>query len=254
MSAEYRHLTDCIDKMYRQFKAAPPGRWSGDDLGVAEADWRALSSLPLRQVTRGHIWTFDDLTPHPPIREVRYLLPRWFELIAQGQLVRNIDLGCELSVLPRAGYPQDWPDRDVALIEEAFAHLLHAVIVSPAKFHFMRFAGVEVGYVEMALNARATIEGVIALLNGLPVETRERIVLNHVREASTATEFPDLDGERRAALAAWVVSQDPVGIVERAFHASNEEASQREFSQLLSGLESEFSKPEEGLQDCDQTA
>lgn len=240
MSEEQKNLTACIERIYHQFEARAPERWSGYLLGVAEDDWRALSKLPLRDVARTNIWTFADLTSVPPVRELRYLLPRWFEIIAQGVLVRNIDIDCDLSHLRWSGYPQNWDIEDVALIEGFFHCLLRAVIAEPQKFVEASMFGCEIAYVLMALEAGAGAERIIGLLGSYSKIANDKIILNHLKVGGDVLSFTFLEGASAKALSDWIVAQNPVEILERAFHSATDETEQSEISRRLYWLEEEF--------------
>ncbi len=240
MIDEIQKLTDCVERLYRRFKADAPGHWSGDDLGVAKDDWKALSTLPLRDLTRGHIWTFDDLTVAPPIREMRYLLPRWFEIIAQGEMVKNIDIECELTILRRSGYPQGWAAADVALIEVFFAQLLLAVVADPARYQREGAVLRDLSYAELALDAGASTDGILAVLDGLARSAKERVVLNHLMDTVSALSFTHLKGPPAKALSDWIVAQNPVEVLERAFHSAKDDDEQGRMSRRLHWLEEEL--------------
>jgi hypothetical protein len=91
---------------------------------------RALITTPLRRIpadllaeytNSAHGW--DD---GPIAREMRYFLPRYFELIAQGDPPDNIGLDICLRRIGRGGWRGKWPEDEEALIDRFFDALVPA--------------------------------------------------------------------------------------------------------------------------------
>lgn len=233
-------LREKTEALYAGLATEPPPRWTAERCGVALDDFHALSTLPLREVSRSHIWSFADLTPSPPVREMRYLLPRWSEILSAGEIVRGIDVACDLSHLKWSGFPENWDRKDVALIETCLLALLQAVIDDPSRFARYVLGGVEMNYAELVLMAGVSASQVVALLDAQPVSVKKRMVLNHLERGTKALEFTHLDGAEAGELARWVRSCDPVGILENAFVSASSEAEEWRISERLSWLEAEL--------------
>ncbi len=109
---------------------------------VSAQDERALCTVPLRQMPSALLaeythsaYGWDDRVAD----ELRYFLPRYFELIAQGDPPTNIDIEVCLVRLHDAAYRTKWPASETAAIDTFLAALLRARLseapgIDPAGF------------------------------------------------------------------------------------------------------------------------
>jgi len=125
-------LEAAVEEAYRVFKAEAPQRWLGDDLDLDRKAWTRLSDLPLRELNSADTHHFLTESGRFDGREVRYMVPRLFELLAAGECPGHWGEECSLSCLERAGYPKDWTDPERAAIEGFFAALLDDCLAQQA--------------------------------------------------------------------------------------------------------------------------
>lgn len=117
-------LRQAVEEAYSQFKAEPPGRWSGDDMGLGEEDWARLTNVPLRELNRHDTYHFLSETFRFNRREVCYMLPRLLELLAEAEAPNAAGEECSLSCLAEAGYPDVWTTPERAVVETFFEAML----------------------------------------------------------------------------------------------------------------------------------
>ncbi len=121
-------LRAAVEDAYRAFKTARPEKWSGDDLQLGREYWARLETVPLHELNRSDTYHFLSETGKFPRHEVRYMLPRILDLLAEGQDPHSAGIECSLDCLASTGFPQDWTDADIAVVETFFARLLDATI------------------------------------------------------------------------------------------------------------------------------
>lgn len=122
---------------------------------VSEENRAALIRTPLREISSAllseytssaHEW--DD---GPVAREMRYLLPRYLELIAWGA-IPGFDLDICLSRLSKSGWRSKWPDREIDLLDR----FLDALVDDRARV-------IELAHWPIGWRLRSDVEGVLAL-------------------------------------------------------------------------------------------
>ena len=90
---------------------------------VSEENRVALIRTPLREISSALLSEYTnsahDWDDGPVAREMRYLLPRYLELIASGT-IPGLDLDICLSRLSKAGWRTKWPDREIDLLDRFF--------------------------------------------------------------------------------------------------------------------------------------
>ncbi|MDH3667322.1 MAG: hypothetical protein OEN23_10385 [Paracoccaceae bacterium] len=121
-------LRAAVEDAYRTFETARPEKWSGDDLDLGREYWARLETVPLRELNRSDTDHFLSETGRFLRHEIRYILPRVIELLAEGESPHAAGMECSLNCLAQSGYPQDWTDGEVAAVEAFFAQLLDATI------------------------------------------------------------------------------------------------------------------------------
>ncbi|HSF94095.1 MAG TPA: hypothetical protein VLA52_03645 [Thermohalobaculum sp.] len=113
-----------MEDAYSVFRCDPPQRWSGDNTGYDRENWQRLSAVQLRELTRFDTDHFLSETGAVERSELRYILPRMFDLIAQGEAPHVAGEECSLSYLAETGYPEKWTEPERSAVERFFAALL----------------------------------------------------------------------------------------------------------------------------------
>lgn len=95
---------------------------------MTEADERFLLKTPLREIPARLLAKYTgsahDWNDGPVAREMRYFLPRYFELLALNDPPDTCGIDICLRRLGYAGWRAKWPDRECALIDRFFDELL----------------------------------------------------------------------------------------------------------------------------------
>jgi hypothetical protein len=90
---------------------------------------RPARDLPLEYVRDWYFAAFTDDISH---NHVAWFLPRVMELLADGQDVASVGNEVAFSRLPRTGFPDRWPERQVAAIDRfALAYLEMKLATDP---------------------------------------------------------------------------------------------------------------------------
>jgi hypothetical protein len=101
---------------------------------VAPNQERLLTATPLCEIptltlaeytNSAHVWN------ERVADQIRYFLPRYFELIAQDDIPCNLGIEICLGRMSSANWRQEWPRAEVEAIDAYFAALLRSVLVSP---------------------------------------------------------------------------------------------------------------------------
>jgi hypothetical protein len=130
-------VQQAVDNAYRVF--ARYGLSGGLDVCrcnvcVAPNQERLLTATPLHDIpaltlaeytNSAHVWN------ERVADQLRYFLPRYFELIAQDDIPTNLSIETCLARLSFANWRQMWPQTEVAAIERYFAALFRSLLVSP---------------------------------------------------------------------------------------------------------------------------
>jgi hypothetical protein len=101
---------------------------------VAPDQERLLTQTPLRDIPSPTLAEYTNSAHEWTERvadQLRYFLPRYFELIAQGDIPSNLGIETCLKRLFDANWRQAWPQPEVKAIECYFAALFRSVLVSP---------------------------------------------------------------------------------------------------------------------------
>jgi hypothetical protein len=130
-------LTIAIENAYREFQRY---RLRGViavckcNVCVSDADEKALCTVPLRQISSRLLTEYTQSAHGCDDRaadELRYFLPRYFELIAQDDAPTNTGIETCLGRLHDAQYRTRWPASEVGAIDAFFAALLRAQLAEP---------------------------------------------------------------------------------------------------------------------------
>jgi hypothetical protein len=103
----------------------------------SEADRDRLLALPLRRID-GYLldqysWSAHGHDDDGPLSDdLRYLLPRYFELFALNDASLHNTPECNLTQLGHTGYRSTWPVAEVAAIDRYFDALLSACLTNDA--------------------------------------------------------------------------------------------------------------------------
>lgn len=243
-------LREAVLRAYDLFGAAPPDRWAGDDLGLAREDWARLSAVPLRELNRADTNHFLSETGHFTRREVRYMLPRVMELLAEGEAPHAAGEECSLRCLRLAGYPDDWtvPEREV--VESFLAALLDASLADERLWD--RFSLDTV--LCMAANANGDLGALLARADRAGDRLLARAVaydLDWIGGLDTAgglrnAFWESADDAQRAAVTAWYRRPEFCDRVERAFFAEGDPDWQRRLSDAAEQMRNWQRQPASG--------
>lgn len=128
-------LTAAIDEAWRAFDIPAPattGVCQNCCMDPAiEADFlkRPARELPLEYVRDWYFAAFADDIGH---NHVAWFLPRVMQLLADGQEVASVGDEVAFTRLPRTGFPDRWPERQVAAIDRfALAYLEAKLAADP---------------------------------------------------------------------------------------------------------------------------
>jgi hypothetical protein len=101
---------------------------------------RALIKTPLREIPHKLLAEYTnsahDWDDGPVAREMRYFLPRYFELIALNTDPFEMDIDICLRRLAKAGWREKWPDAEEQIIDRFFDALM---VSSLEKLHLVRW-------------------------------------------------------------------------------------------------------------------
>jgi hypothetical protein len=104
------------------------------DVCVSDADEKALCTVPLRQISSQLLAQYT-LSAHGcddrVADELRYFLPRYFELIGQDDLPTTLGIETCLGRLHDARYRTSWPATEVAAVAAFFVALLRQRLAEP---------------------------------------------------------------------------------------------------------------------------
>lgn len=128
-------LADVIEKSYRLFRHYRPQNPLNVchcNVCLSAEDERKLLSTPLRQISSTLLAAYTDAvsagTEPERFDELRYFLPRYFELIAANDPPDDMGLDICLRRLRETQWRTSWPAEQVALIEDFFdAYLLSSL-------------------------------------------------------------------------------------------------------------------------------
>lgn len=208
---------------------------------VSAKDARALCTVPLRQISSAllseythsaHGW--DDRIAD----EVRYFLPRYFELIAQADPPTNIDIAICLTRLHDAAYRTKWPAAETAVIDNFLVALLQAKLSEAPDIDPAGFPRPGADAVEDMLCMAAHADGDITALLGIWDAGRGRAATLHMANIVgkadwrrqeldssfwTMSERPHVNSAMRKVLA-WLLRPESRERLEDACMAEQDEA------------------------------
>jgi hypothetical protein len=111
---------------------------------VAPECERKLNTIPLRQISSGLLaeYTssahgFDGKTEN----DLRYYLPRYFELIAAGDPPTTLDEQICLQRLQEADYPRNWGPQESGAVDRFLVELLRERLATPFAIDAMGWSG-----------------------------------------------------------------------------------------------------------------
>jgi hypothetical protein len=124
-------LKDIVEESYRVFGGYSVRR----SLSVCHCNCcmtveaeQDLLTTPLREIPSGLLAEYTnsahDWDDGPVAHQMRYFLPRYFELIAAGDAPCNMGLDICLRRLGRAGWREKWPAAEAQLIDRFFDALM----------------------------------------------------------------------------------------------------------------------------------
>jgi hypothetical protein len=150
---------------------------------VSKEHERALCTVPLRMMPSlllgeytNSAHGFDDRVAD----ELRYFLPRYFELIAADDVPSNLGIETCLDRLHDAGYRAGWPASETAAIDAFFAALLRARLAAPPQVDPSGLPVFDADAVEDVLCMAARADGDVAALLAVWDGERSRAATLHV--------------------------------------------------------------------------
>ena len=105
----------CYPKLQAVFAKRPP----------REIDAHLLSQYVDARACRGYLESMDD--------DMRYLLPRWLELIATGESIGRFGDDDGLTVMMPTEWRARWPVDEVAALDQTFAALFRDAMRAPVE-------------------------------------------------------------------------------------------------------------------------
>jgi len=160
-SLDSNEIDAAIENAYRVFSRY---RFSGMvtvcrcGVCVSEQDARDLSTTPLRAISSSLLAEYTDSAHHwlePGVaEEFRYFLPRYFELIAAGEVPCGLGIELCLKRLFDSGYRGQWSAAEAAAIDGFFL----------AYFRTRLHAPVEVGRFGLPVAETAGVEEVLCMV------------------------------------------------------------------------------------------
>ncbi len=107
---------------------------------------KLLLTTPLRDIEREtlceYTWSANGTNdPKFDANELRYFLPRYFELIAAGEPLCFGDPEPALRQLGAIGYRASWPSHEVETIDQFFAALFKVKLARPLLWHQTEYVG-----------------------------------------------------------------------------------------------------------------
>lgn len=233
-------LRQTVEDAYRLFADDPPAHWSGDDLGIGKEDWDRLTNVPLRELNRHDTNHFLSETGRFTRREVRYMLPRVMELLAEGEAPHAAGAECSLSCLASAGYPDDWTETERAVIEAFLAAMLDSCLADP---NFWDRLGLD-ELLCMAANANADVSALLDSLDRADDGTVARAVafdLDWIGGLYSSGGFRNAfwesaKTEHASAVEAWYRQPELLERVERAFFAETDPDWQTRISNAVAAM------------------
>jgi hypothetical protein len=134
-------LQEVVDRSYRVF-----GRYrlNGNvvvctcPVCVSDNDARLLAVTPLHDVAAPLLGEYTQSAHGLVEDEMRYFLPRYFELLASGEDPSPIGIEVCLARLGEADYRGRWPNDEVEVIDAFFAALFRSWLDAPARCHMGR--------------------------------------------------------------------------------------------------------------------
>ncbi len=136
---------------------------------------RELLKTPLREIPAcllaeytGSAHSWDD---GPVARDMRYFLPRYFDLIAQSDPPDNCGLDICLRRLAQADWRAKWPERECAIIDSFFAELMRDCLERTDLVHWpvgWRLAFDLADVLTLVVTAHGDIDNVLAVWDAAP--------------------------------------------------------------------------------------
>lgn len=119
-------LVSALYEAFSRYRLNPPLDVCRCDACVSPETERALLTTPLKQISPELLSEFTNSAKTPGSEtEMKYFLPRYFELLFEGKSVSSIALECSLN---RLGYFdwKLWPTKERELVEAALKALVEA--------------------------------------------------------------------------------------------------------------------------------
>ena len=192
---------------------------------------RDLLKTPLREIPAsllaeytGSAHSWDD---GPVAREMRYFLPRYFDLIAQNDPPDNGGLDICLRRLGQADRRAKWPERECAVIDRFFAELMRDCL---ERTHLVRWpVGWRLAFdladvLTLVVTAHGDIDNVLAVWDAAPdpgaaihMAALRDDVLHHTARTHFHSPYLDEFPEAADKIGAFLMRPQTIPRIEAAF-------------------------------------
>jgi hypothetical protein len=195
-------LQEIVDHSYRVFERY---RLNGNvtvctcPVCASEQDAHLLTVTPLRDISASLLGEYTQAAHSLVEDEMRYFLPRYFELLANGEDPSPIGIEVCLSRMGGANYRARWPKDEVEVIDAFFAALFRSWLDASARCHMGRIVLLSGLDIEELLCMVAYAGGDFAPLlrvwdatAGRLADLRIAALISHIRGEALGDAFRDI--------------------------------------------------------------
>lgn len=132
MSPALRSIVDRAYEVFARYQPSRPLAVCRCPVCVNDETALKLTETPLRHVSRALLAEYTNSAHGAADHDLRYFLPRYFELLAQGEEPDNLEGAIALRRM-REGSAASWPTEERAVVKDFFlAHFLDALAMPVA--------------------------------------------------------------------------------------------------------------------------
>ena len=128
MTPELAHIVEDAYRIFGAYRHHGTLTVCHCNVCMTEESERALLKTPLRDIPSSLLAEYTnsahDWNDGPVLKEMRYFLPRYLDLIAVGAPPCNMGLDICLRRLAHAGWRMKWPDREIECLDRFFDALM----------------------------------------------------------------------------------------------------------------------------------
>lgn len=248
MTPELREIVEEAYRVFARYSVRHSLTVCHCDCCMTPETEQELLKTPLREIPHDLIAEYTnsahDWDDGPVAREMRYFLPRYFELIALNVCPFDMDIDICLRRLAHAEWRAKWPVEEEQVIDRFFDAL---VVSSTHNLHLVEWpVGWRLGFdmadvLTMIVTARGNLTSALAALDGAPdpgaaihmASLRERVLIEgrrtYLRSAYLEGEFDQAANE----LGAFLVCHEVDRRLEAAFFAVTDPRLQKILSDAM---------------------